>query len=323
MKVIIWDSAGARLSPLTDLRASFDVRTGALTTFERMRLEFERAGTGEITGLIVPPPIRAITAARHPDLAVNDVSRALGGEKLALVVDGSCPVAALPELRLGDIEPLGAIFDTGGSFVAGVMVDEVIDSLKVESWISETSEGGRRLSVPRLTRPWDVVRHRDECLARDLELLSDGSEPLGATAPPAGATIIESERLMLARDASIGSGVVLDATRGAIAIASGATIGHHAIIEGPVAIGRDSVITARAHVKANTVIGPVCKVGGEVGGTIFQGYANKSHEGHLGDSWVGEWVNLGANTNNSNLLNTYGEVKASAVPAVAEASCLG
>jgi len=52
----------------------------------------------------------------------------------------------------------------------------------------------------------------------------------------------------------------------------------------------------------------VCKVAGEVGGTIFQGFANKAHDGHLGDSYVGEWVNIGAGTTNSNLLNTYGEV---------------
>ncbi|MEL7484590.1 MAG: glucose-1-phosphate thymidylyltransferase, partial [Planctomycetota bacterium] len=55
-----------------------------------------------------------------------------------------------------------------------------------------------------------------------------------------------------------------------------------------------------------------CKIAGEVGGTIFQGFSNKAHEGHLGDSWVGEWVNFGAGTNNSNLLNTYGEVLARA-----------
>ena len=63
-----------------------------------------------------------------------------------------------------------------------------------------------------------------------------------------------------------------------------------------------------AIIKPNTVIGPQCKVGGEVGATIFQGSANKAHEGHLGDSWVGKWVNLGAATVNSNLLNTYDEV---------------
>jgi hypothetical protein len=58
----------------------------------------------------------------------------------------------------------------------------------------------------------------------------------------------------------------------------------------------------------NTSIGPMCKVSGEVGGTIFQGYSNKCHAGHLGDSVIGEWVNFGAGTSNSNLLNTYGNV---------------
>ncbi|MHC4869462.1 MAG: hypothetical protein ACYTE2_07240 [Planctomycetota bacterium] len=93
-----------------------------------------------------------------------------------------------------------------------------------------------------------------------------------------------------------------------IAIAAGAHIGHLAVLRGPVWIGPGSVVADRAQIKANTVIGPVSKVGGEIGATIFQGHANKVHEGHLGDSWIGEWVNFGAGTTNSNLLNTYGEV---------------
>ena len=81
-----------------------------------------------------------------------------------------------------------------------------------------------------------------------------------------------------------------------------------AAICGPCSIGREAVIVDHALIKPNTVVGPVCKIGGEVGGTIFQGFTNKAHDGHLGDSWVGEWVNFGAGTTNSNLLNTYGEV---------------
>jgi hypothetical protein len=68
----------------------------------------------------------------------------------------------------------------------------------------------------------------------------------------------------------------------------------------------------RTLVKGGTALGPWCKVAGEVGGTIFQGFANKAHDGHLGDSWIGAWANLGAGTVNSNLLNTYGEVMARA-----------
>ncbi len=66
--------------------------------------------------------------------------------------------------------------------------------------------------------------------------------------------------------------------------------------------------------KASTVVGPHCRIGGEIGGTIVQGHSNKSHDGHLGDSFVGEWVNIGAGSDNSNLLNTYGEVVARLEP---------
>ncbi|MFT3685650.1 MAG: hypothetical protein QM783_12110 [Phycisphaerales bacterium] len=77
---------------------------------------------------------------------------------------------------------------------------------------------------------------------------------------------------------------------------------------GPAYIGSHSTVIERTLVKAHSSIGPWCKVAGEVGGVVFQGFANKAHDGHLGDAFVGEWSNLGAGTTNSNLLNTYGEV---------------
>jgi UDP-N-acetylglucosamine diphosphorylase/glucosamine-1-phosphate N-acetyltransferase len=80
------------------------------------------------------------------------------------------------------------------------------------------------------------------------------------------------------------------------------------VLVGPCAVLDGSSVAERSLIKASTVIGPHCRAGGEIGGTIFQGYSNKSHDGHLGDSFVGEWVNIGAGTDNSNLLNTYGEV---------------
>ena len=72
-------------------------------------------------------------------------------------------------------------------------------------------------------------------------------------------------------------------------------------------IGENTTIKSNSKI-SNSVIGPYCKIGGEVSGTIFQGYANKSHYGFLGDSFVGEWVNLGAGTTNSNLKNNYKNV---------------
>jgi len=105
---------------------------------------------------------------------------------------------------------------------------------------------------------------------------------------------------------------MLDASNGPIIIDEGATVRLGAVIIGPAYIGPYSTILDQALIKANTAIGPSCKVAGELGGTIIQGHTNKAHDGHIGDSWIGEWVNLGAGTTNSNLLNTYGEVTATA-----------
>ena len=159
-----------------------------------------------------------------------------------------------------------------------------------------------------LERPWDVIRHRDLCLTTDLELL----QARGNWSGPGPATVVGQCGVGVAADASVLPGVVLDASSGPIVIDEGAVIRPGSVIVGPVYIGPRSVISERALIKSGSVVGPMCKVGGEVSGCIFQGYSNKVHDGFLGDSFIGEWVNLGALTTNSNLLNTYGEVRARA-----------
>jgi UDP-N-acetylglucosamine diphosphorylase/glucosamine-1-phosphate N-acetyltransferase len=104
--------------------------------------------------------------------------------------------------------------------------------------------------------------------------------------------------------------VVLDAENGPIYIDEGAEIHPFTRIEGPCYIGRDSVLFG-AKCRAGNSIGPVCRVGGEVECSIIQGYSNKYHDGFLGHAFVGQWVNLGALTTNSDLKNDYSEVKVS------------
>jgi NDP-sugar pyrophosphorylase family protein len=93
-----------------------------------------------------------------------------------------------------------------------------------------------------------------------------------------------------------------------VVIGAGAAVRPGAVIVGPVAVLEGSTVAERSLIKARSVIGPSCKVGGEVGSCVFLAHSNKVHDGHLGDAVVGEWVNIGAGTCNSNLLNTYGEV---------------
>ncbi|MFT5884151.1 MAG: UDP-N-acetylglucosamine diphosphorylase/glucosamine-1-phosphate N-acetyltransferase [Arcticibacterium sp.] len=102
---------------------------------------------------------------------------------------------------------------------------------------------------------------------------------------------------------------VLNAENGPIYIGKNAVIQEGAVVIGPASIGEDSMVAFGARIRPNTTLGPVSRVGGEVGNSIFYGFSNKAHEGFLGNSYIGEWCNLGANTNNSNLKNDYKEVK--------------
>ncbi len=152
--------------------------------------------------------------------------------------------------------------------------------------------------------PWDVLNRLDRAITRDIASV----RLLDAKLPGDEAVVSGQFPVQVHRSAKLYPNVVLDAEQGPIAVHERAVIRPGAVLCGPCSIGRDTTILDHALITPNTVIGPVCKVGGEVGGTVFQGYSNKSHDGHLGDSWVGKWVNFGAGATNSNLLNTYGEV---------------
>lgn len=100
----------------------------------------------------------------------------------------------------------------------------------------------------------------------------------------------------------------LNATGGPIYIGRHAQVMEGATIQGPFALLEHSVVSMGGKMRPNTSIGPYCKVGGELGGSVIFGYSNKGHEGYMGNTVVGEWCNWGADTNNSNLKNDYGNV---------------
>jgi UDP-N-acetylglucosamine diphosphorylase/glucosamine-1-phosphate N-acetyltransferase len=116
-----------------------------------------------------------------------------------------------------------------------------------------------------------------------------------------------SDRLSIHDSARIDPYTVFDTTNGPITVDAGAWVQPFTRIEGPSYIGRDTHLL-RANIRGGVTIGPVCRIGGEVEATIVQGHSNKYHEGFLGHAYIGEWVNLGAITSNSDLRNDYGEV---------------
>ena len=154
--------------------------------------------------------------------------------------------------------------------------------------------------------PWDLLGRLEQSIPADIALMNRTGELNDRSA--AGVIRFGHHALLMDPTARVLPGAIIDTTEGPVLLAHGATIRPGAVVSGPVALLENSTIVDRAQIKARTVIGPDCKVGGEVGSTVFYGHSNKAHEGHLGDALVGEWVNIGAGTCSSNLLNTYGEV---------------
>lgn len=161
------------------------------------------------------------------------------------------------------------------------------------------------LNIPIINYFWDILLRN----GNDINIDSRKTGLLGKHNSDASlAQLVNANNIFIGKDVIIKPGVVLDASNGAIFIDNNAEILPNAVIIGPAYIGYKTIIKAGAKIYGNTSIGPVCKIGGEVEDSVIQGYTNKQHEGFLGHSYLGAWVNLGAGTENSDLKNNYQQV---------------
>lgn len=153
--------------------------------------------------------------------------------------------------------------------------------------------------------PWDLIALNGEALEEDWNSGSRGIEGYISSS----AVLVDIARITVKHDASIAPTAFLDASTGPVHISYNAKIESHVTIQGPAYVGPGTLIRPHSHIHGGTSIGPFCKVGGEVDATIICGYSNKQHTGFLGHAYLGSWINLGAGTTNSDLKNTYGNVR--------------
>jgi UDP-N-acetylglucosamine diphosphorylase/glucosamine-1-phosphate N-acetyltransferase len=151
---------------------------------------------------------------------------------------------------------------------------------------------------------WDLVGDLATALPADLERMRSAQ---AGGAVPRGTTVLGDPALVLAAEAAVEPGVVFDVRKGPIFLSPGVEVRSTARLAGPLAVARDARVVGGEI--SGSAIGPKCVVRGEISGSVFLGYANKSHDGFLGSSVVGRWANLGAGTITSNLKNTYGPVR--------------
>ena len=157
----------------------------------------------------------------------------------------------------------------------------------------------------RVEHIWDIFSHNDAAIREDFEFLTEDrkSQPI-----PKSVNTISKENIFIEEGAKL-EFVTLNASLGPIYIGKNSEIMEGSVIRGPLALCENAQIKMASKIYGATTVGPYSRIGGEVKNVVFFSYSNKGHDGFLGDSVLGEWCNIGADSNNSNLKNNYEEVK--------------
>jgi UDP-N-acetylglucosamine diphosphorylase/glucosamine-1-phosphate N-acetyltransferase len=299
MPICVFEDRGVQtLEPLSLTRPAFDLRCGASTLLQRQRRAF---GALE-TGALVRPVLAEVCRANHPEVAVNDLAwlrRAVPALVNARWLPPPEPIDDLQTPRValaGDQVAYVVLPPQGIAELAPEALDEQQQTWK--DTLPRTEAGG---VVVRYL--WELVGHNARALAEDLAWFR--GLPDVRLAPQL--TILgPAEQVAVHKEAAVEPFVLLDARGGPVLIDRGAIVQAFSRVEGPCYVGPDTWVVG-GKVRGST-LGPQCRVGGEVEASIVQGHSNKYHDGFLGHSYLGEWVNLAAGTHTSDLRNDYGPV---------------
>jgi UDP-N-acetylglucosamine diphosphorylase/glucosamine-1-phosphate N-acetyltransferase len=284
--ILFDDETRDHLLPLTYTRPASLLRCGILTIREKWEA-YLNGSASFITGEYL--------TAKYP-ISIQDENLVINGTVL--------PNARLVKL-ISELKPNEALIadsDLVAANIPGSEFDSIIDG----SFGQEIS--GYKLTetpVLQVRRHWDLLRYSRDEIQCDFDLLTRNrsSERLN----PSNTIIGDQQELFIESGASV-SGATINVDTGPVYIGNNVTILEGCLIRGPVAICEGAVLKMGTKIYGPTVIGPYGKVGGEINHSIILGNSNKSHDGYLGNSILGEWCNLGAGTNVSNLKNTYKDV---------------
>ena len=290
MNLILFDQADVRqqLLPLTFTRPVGALRIGILTIAEKWEKYFPDAHISFLTEpyLRTKFPLQKgstnllVNGAMCPNQQIMDAIMNLGeGESLIkdkLLIACRCTKEGVNIFEQSQEPPQGKITQFEGSFFT--FIDQV----------------------------WKIFGQNGAELKADFRLLTEKRKSTGISDPH---TRTYKEEQIFVEDGAVIKAAVLNAENGPIYIGKNTHVLEGALIKGPFALCEGSQVNMGAKMRGDTTIGPYSKVGGEVSNSVIQGYSNKGHEGFLGNSVLGEWCNIGADTNNSNLKNNYAYVK--------------
>jgi len=296
-----------RLEPLTFSRPTYDLVCGISSLKEKI----SRYYPGVKVSLHTRPYLESFLISKYPGLSVNKIEdddclfvngRILAPENIAQLLplkektnkvfisnDGTLLAARISGKKLNEVK----------KNIHDLLTLSNFDGVKVE-----------KIDIPCINYIWDVINNNHKEMLKDFSFYTKSKKRnMHHGKIHDGAHLIEKENIFIAEGAEIKPGAVLDASPGPIYLDENAVIFPNAVIEGPVYVGKSSQVKAVLEFNENVSIGKICKVGGEVEDSIISPFTNKQHSGFLGHAYLGSWVNIGADTNCSDLKNNYGSVR--------------
>jgi UDP-N-acetylglucosamine diphosphorylase/glucosamine-1-phosphate N-acetyltransferase len=284
--LILFDDNRENLKPLSFTRPVADLRIGILTIKEKWERMLDLDGSYH-SALYLATQFPANFGAIN--ILVN--ASVLPTKELCAYISKELPINTLL-VKNGVPIALKTSQDVAEQFLVGKQAPQVV---------SETD-----LNFIQICYPWDIFKQNGAALIADFNLLTQGrtSQVLSSS----NTLIGDASKIFLEEGAWVECST-LNTENGPIYIGKNATVMEGANIRGGFALCESSTLKMGAKIYGPTTIGPHSKVGGEVNNSVIIGYSNKGHDGFLGNSVIGEWCNLGADTNNSNLKNNYGEVR--------------
>ncbi|MGB9642425.1 MAG: putative sugar nucleotidyl transferase [Candidatus Ratteibacteria bacterium] len=296
MKLLIYENdSWVNLTPLSYIRPVFELRCGMHSLLERILM---KAKTEDVV-LFVRDYLVDLVRKKY-QYPVNQTSE-LNDD--VLIVDGRVLVESefctnKEAVYLCDDEVVyGYVKKENASKIAGKNLSEILDFLKTLPSVN--------VEAKLMRFPWNFIHENPEMLRKDF--ISSGKRGIEGTFSPQ-ALVKGPDDIFIAEGAEIHPFVVLDTSSGPVYVDKKAKIFPFSRIEGPCYIGEDTHIMPGASIREGNSIGPVCRIGGELEESIIQGYSNKYHDGFVGHAYIGEFVNLGALTTNSDLKNDYSTV---------------
>ena len=281
MNYILFDGpVRTALLPLTFTRPVADIRVGILTIREKWE-KYLGSTTTTLT--------EDYLSEKFPMVEM---------EENVMINASYLPTPELVEL-IQDLGANQAVFH--GENVVAFYTQESQETVDFDTY-TITDFAGECIQI---AHPWDIFAKNDAALRADFDLLTEDrtSQPI-----PKSVNVIAPEHIFIEEGAQL-EFVTLNASTGPIYIGKDSEIMEGSVIRGPFALCEHAVVKLATKIYGATTVGPHCRVGGEVNNSVLFSYSNKGHDGFLGNAVLGEWCNIGADSNNSNLKNNYEEVK--------------